>query len=208
MKWTARNLMALVFTGTLAITVPAQALTLTSMVGDNDIFGIPGAPAESINGKNYITDLGGAFFNDYRTPGDPPHTDIWFSTGVLGVPVWTHTYNLGGGAPLSGVLQLNVAGIADTGLVRLLADGVEIGTMNFPNGGTTAHELFFPVPLHVLDGSTLFTFSNGGGPFEDSFIIDFTKLTIETDVIPEPSTWLLLGTGLAGIIGWRLRKTA
>ncbi len=49
----------------------------------------------------------------------------------------------------------------------------------------------------VLDGKTLF------GP---SFADDFANISAVSAPIPEPSTMLLLGSGLVGLIGYRMRK--
>src|SRR5215472_14392036 len=73
-----------------AVLVNPLHADVISLLGDKDCFGVPGAtscPAGSL----FVTDLGGTFFADYRTPTDPAFTDIWSTPGGVS---YTHMYVL------------------------------------------------------------------------------------------------------------------
>ena len=178
-----------------ALASTATAGLITSTVGDADCFGLGGACAA---GDEWRDDLGGAFFTDYRSPGDnatAPHTDIWNSPTS---PSWTHSYSLGGGSATSAFFDLFIAGFADIGAVNLLADATIIATYDFPGLFQRVHKLTAAVPLGLLDGSTVFTLTSSGN---DGFIIDQSVLRIETtdSSVPTPATLALFGLGLIGL---------
>src|SRR6476660_3696096 len=105
--------LALVALGTATT---ANAVTIDSFVGDQDGFGIPGAPAVPADGSTF-TGIGGAIATDYRDPGDlvsAPFTDIWgFQQDNLPSPIdYVHAYSLIG-TPISATLYIQEAGMSD-----------------------------------------------------------------------------------------------
>lgn len=183
--------------------IQSNAGLISSTVGDIDCFGLGGACA----GGDLWRDLGGSFFSDYRSAGDittASHTDQWFAPSG---PAWTHTYALGGETATTAFFDLFIAGFADVGTVNLLADATIIATYDFSGLFETVHALTAAVPLGLIDGSTLFTLTTGGG---DGFAIDHSVLRIETtggSTVPAPATLALLALGLISL-SWQNRKKA
>jgi hypothetical protein len=135
-----------------------------------------------------------------------------------------HPFTILGGATATGSLGITVATI--DGLPRIHDLSLSLLSVFLTPDITLAVNI--PVPgggnLHLDQNNTsgnisfpaVSTFNvvmsiAAAGPAEDSlgsvagFKINFSELAAPT-AVPEPSTWLLLGSGLAGLIMWR-RKT-
>ncbi len=183
----------------------ANAGLIINLVGDKDCFGLGGTCPD---GSLYRDQLGGTFFEDNRDVSDPTFTDIWAVDAAI---TYGHSYSLGGETATSAELEIRTAGLADNrGPYDVFFNGTDIG--EFP---TDTFDSFQKVTTHIFPFSaSLLTLSdtillNINVPDEgDGFSIDYSELRISTDSapIPEPATMILFGTGIAGLIGTRIRR--
>jgi hypothetical protein len=193
----------------------ASAAVIVNLVGDKDGFGLPGAPAVPADGTLWRDDLGGVFFNDYRTASDlanAPFTDIWTSDPS---PSWLHTYNLAGETVIGGQLELQIAGIADfRGPHDVSLNSVVIGqipTNLGPNGFQEIRRYVFNVAPALLTGLSNASIDISGG---DGYSINYSELTVVTQAqaVPEPTTLAIFGLGGLGLafsaVRRRFRKSA
>lgn len=155
--------------------------------------------------------------------GGPNFSAAWaYSYAAIGDPILSATLTLGvydhdSSASGDQVSAFSLGGIDLTALLNTAFEGAggthgeyNIYTINLPGttfaalaGGTPGLSLALQAPGLGVLGNTNF---NGAG-------LDFSRLSITTDdgtnqgVIPEPSTWMLLGTGVAALVfGRRLRR--
>src|SRR5207253_5237386 len=91
-------------------------------------------------------------------------------------------------------------GFGSTSTVGVLINGSQIATAINSNPGTTLNWKLFTVPFTATSASTVTGFGNLDT--DESNGLDNISLDLApTTAAPEPSTWLLLGSGLAGLTG-------
>lgn len=184
---------------------PSNAATITSLVGDKDGFGLPGAPAVPADGTLWRDQLGGVFFTDYRDAGDlanAPFTDIWFSGSAIS---YTHTYSLAGLTPTSAQLSLQIAGVADSpvtprGPWDVFANGTLLGQIpqNFDANAFQEIKIYtFNMPTALVTGSDSILLNINVPSIGDGYSINYSELTI--NAVPEPSALALAGLSVLAL---------
>jgi hypothetical protein len=181
----------------LWMTVMASAATITSLYGDVDGFGIGVTNGNQFN----YTSVG---------PPDPGTiTDEW----IFNNQSWTQTYSMAGlGTITSASLDIFTGGIGvgGPGSVTLYVDSILVGALSVGDGPYLGIEPMqvawldtfnlMPYLPSLTDGSVTILITTGG----DGWALDYSKISISDSAsVPEPSTMLLLGLGLIGVIGVR-----
>lgn len=122
---------------------------------------------------------------------------LWLNAGIT---------NIDGGA-----IAANVAPIQ--GLFNLIDNTFSSSTRVFAQASTAEFNPMFPgdliAPILMIDSGTGNARIQGGGASPnhvDSTVSNWLVRDVTTASVPEPSTFLLLGSGLVGLAGWQFRK--
>ena len=98
-------------------------------------------------------------------------------------------------------------GFGATSTVGVLINGSQISTATNSNPGTTLNWKLFTVPFTAASASTVIGFGNLDT--DESNGLDNVSLDLApTTAVPEPSTWLLLGSGMIGLMFWQRRYSS
>jgi hypothetical protein len=190
-----------------AVSRAEATIFVTSLVGDKDGSGLPGAPAVPADGTLWRDGLGGVFFTDYRDAGDlvnAPFTDIWFSGSDIS---YTLNYSLVGFTPVAAQLSLQIAGIADgtsRGPWNVFANGTLLGQIpqNLSFNGFQEIKIYnFNVPVGLLTGADSILLRINDPDAGDGYSINYSELTIAA--VPEPSVVALAGLGALVMVARR-----
>ena len=190
----------------------AQALTVTSLYGDKDGFGIGYVPDQSFS-SSYPT----LSKNDPADVGTI--TDYW----MLGDKTWAQSYDTSGlGTITEAKLEIFTLGQGWHGTSLVYFDDVLVGSLTDGDNSSGAYLetnwarldvfdlLSFGLSLDGLSSIRIDTYNELGqneGVSNDTWALDYSLLTISSDStpVPEPSTIFLLGAGLAGVAFMRRR---
>jgi hypothetical protein len=143
-------------------------------------------------------------------PGPPINIAVSFQVSVLGGGFLLHDYTQSFTSVPSGAGASIVFSTASGGL------SLGEGTIETPSGPSSVH-----VDLRFVGGSSvggssvsvsLISFGSTStfiGPQTGTLATDitFSQVPFQVPAVPEPSTWLLLGSGLAGMMLWRKRQS-
>ena len=180
----------------------ASALTISYQYGDQDGMGIAGLTAGSsfdwlaVNADD-ASDVGTI-------------TDAW----MYADQTWTQTYDFTGlGTITSADLEIGTGGQeGSVELTELYLNAVFVGTLT---DGTTAGVNSYQIDTFDLlslgisfEGVSVYTLTTVHQYSGDGWALDYSLLTLSDDnaPVPEPSTILLVGTGLLGIIGFGRKR--
>lgn len=154
-----------------------------------------------------------------------PGTTFTFLNGTFNIAITTDGTTSSGSAGddlnISGQIDVDGDGVADAGGVMLQG---ELAAFGASASGPGVFEFIFDltggllsnvIPLFPPGQVGVILGADGGSTFTGSFAVDFTNLTgglpgsgtgsADTAPIPEPTTVLLLGSGIAGLVGFGRR---
>jgi len=171
----------------------------------------PGSPTLDLDDKLILQKAGGNGEGDYNLPGIPPvpgnNHRIWFDRD--GVDPWQAmnplavdggTYNTGGTYDI--VMTLHATS-ALAGEAYMTINGLNQGFET--NSDWTTMELT-PAGMTFTGDMTQMQVFHGLYGYGATHSVAFEDITVEGYVIPEPSTMILLGTGLIGLFALGRKK--
>jgi len=195
----------------MALSPLAQAftpLTVTNMIGDNDGYGYgAGAVADGAD-LPFTNDPapGAGWLFDNRTSDELAATDGSQATDVEDNfdVTFFHTFDVSQFSALTEAwFTIDISGLQQAifgGYSHLYLDGVEVTDfLTVDQGAWGSDVLVYSVDLASLADGTLNVFFDNWT--NDHIGIDFTMLKVSgvTEAIPEPTTMILFGLGMAGL---------
>lgn len=132
--------------------------------------------------------------------------------GIAGETI-TYSATISAPSTNSAAVYLNNETVDFNSLPGATSDGTDL-FLNFPfslNPGDSASGDLFTVtlPADAAFGSYTGDFIlQGGGDFSAEGTLDTVPFTLDVGPVPEPSTWMLMGSGLLAVfgLGWRKRS--
>jgi PEP-CTERM motif-containing protein/uncharacterized protein DUF4114 len=212
-----------------AFVLPAQAVVVTPTEPWDDT-----NPSDEMNFYEIYNAVYGTVFttNSQLDALQADPDDIWSLVGSVGDVTATARFagftqefgyytDLGVGAVRTSLFTITDSGLLDGSDSATISEGGNFGFFDIAGGG--AHEWFSESALNFLGEDHLVVYTT---PDANTFLFgwedlpfannisdgDFNDLVVEVylgsrSVIPEPTTMLLLGMGIAGMVATRMRRS-
>ena len=180
----------------------ADAATIIDPYGDRDGFGIHVGVDQPFDWRDLESQpTGHEGLTDFFTSQNYPYLQ------------WTHTYSTSGiGTITAATLEIFSGGQGAYGPTEVYLDGQLVGTLS---DGEIDGVLYARVDtldlmpyVHLLDGNDTVLVNSFPGGKLDTWVLDYSEIKITHTPIstPVPSTLLLLGPGLAGLLAFRKKR--
>jgi hypothetical protein len=214
--------------GSLALNPSTAIITGTLLLGNGGIITMANSNCVLVMRGDYVN--GSTDTNNFNTR----YGTMVFggTTPLTGGSQWTNTFEVA--STNKGAVQ--AAFVSNMALGRLsITNHIEFVNNINNGGGLGTNEALYVDVLHLFNGATLklsqltiyvgqqFIYEDGNGTktymglgtvIDQSFAANENLVNLFLDnggqivFVPEPSTGLLVGLGLAGLAGWRRRRTA